>query len=42
MSALELNERQQEQVRQAEDLLFTGPQRRSVAKEFTGGGSRPI
>jgi acyl-CoA dehydrogenase family member 9 len=30
-------ERQQEQVRQAEDLLFSGPKRRSVAKELYWG-----
>ena len=29
--------RQQQQVRQAEELLFAGPQRRSVAKELFWG-----
>ena len=32
-----LDERQQQQVRQAEDLLFSGPRRRSVAKELYWG-----
>jgi alkylation response protein AidB-like acyl-CoA dehydrogenase len=32
-----LDERQQQQVKQAEDLLFSGPRRRSVAKELYWG-----
>jgi alkylation response protein AidB-like acyl-CoA dehydrogenase len=37
MSTTTLDERQQQQVRQAEDLLFSGPRRRSVAKELYWG-----
>jgi alkylation response protein AidB-like acyl-CoA dehydrogenase len=37
MSTTTLDDRQQQQIRQAEDLLFSGPRRRSVAKELYWG-----
>ena len=33
-------DRQQQQIRQAEELLFSGPRRQSIAKELSGAGWR--